>query len=50
MKWTKRLEERKDERWNAPYVWWVKQGEAERRIRELKRRIKDLESNKGDCG
>ena len=43
--WSNRLRERKDERWNAPLVWWVRQGEAERKIKILKQRIKELEAN-----
>jgi len=45
MKWSNRLRERKNEGWNAPLVWWVRQGEAEKKIKELKKRIKDLEAN-----
>jgi len=44
-KWSNRLRERKNEGWNAPLVWWVRQGEAEKKIKELKKRIKDLEAN-----
>lgn len=43
MKWNNRLRERKDERWNAPLVWWVRQSEAKRKIKILKQRIKELE-------
>ena len=35
MKWSNRLRERKTERWNAPLVWWVRQGEAEKKIKEM---------------
>jgi hypothetical protein len=42
MKWSNRLKEKKDERWEAPYVWWVKQGEAEKHIKALKNEIKEL--------
>ena len=45
MKWGNRLRERKTERWDAPLVWWVRQGEAEKKIKELKQRIKELEAN-----
>ena len=44
MKWSNRLRERKNEGWNAPLVWWVRQGEAEKKIKELKQRIKELEA------
>lgn len=45
MKWSNRLRERKTARWNAPLVWWVRQGEAEKKIKELKQRIKELEAD-----
>ena len=45
MKWSNRLRERKREGWNAPLVWWVRQGEAEKKIKELKQQIKELEAN-----
>ena len=45
MKWSNRLRERKTERWDAPLVWWVRQGEAEKKIKELKQRIEELEAN-----
>jgi len=43
MAWSIRLKERKSERFNAPFVWWVRKGEADKIIRELKKRIKELE-------
>lgn len=44
MKWSNRLMERKDKRWDAPLVWWVKQSEANKEIKRLKKVIKDLEA------
>ena len=36
--------ERADESWSAKLVWWVKQSEAERVIRKLRKEIKALKS------
>jgi len=31
-------------------VWWVRQGEAEKKIKELKQQIKELKANQPDSG
>ena len=45
MKWSHRIRERKGGYCYAPFVCWVAQGEAERKIAKLKKRIKELEDN-----
>ena len=44
MKWSIRLREQKDSRGDAPYVWWIRQADAERKIKELKKEISNLKS------
>ena len=44
MKWTNKLMERESVYAGAKLVWWVKQSEAERKIKELKQKIKELEA------
>jgi len=45
MKWSNRLIGKKYAGYTAPLVWWVKQSEAEKKIKELEKRIKELEAN-----
>ena len=44
MKWSNRLMERTDKSCYTPLVWWVKQSEADKEIKRLKKVIKDLEA------
>jgi uncharacterized membrane protein (DUF106 family) len=45
MKWKIRLPERESE-FGSRFVWWVKQSEAQKKIKELKQKIKELEAQK----
>lgn len=42
MKWSNMLQERKRQSWGAPLVWWVRRAEAEKKITEARRELKEL--------
>jgi len=44
MKWSLKLLERKHEGYCAPFIWWVKKAEAEKKIREISIENKNLKS------
>jgi hypothetical protein len=39
-KWSTRLLERASPSWGSPLVWWVKQSEAEKALREIGKKRK----------
>jgi hypothetical protein len=43
MSWDIRSRRSKDARQGAPLVWWVRQSEAERVIKALRKRVRELE-------